>query len=74
MIDIGQNTLCFVNGNPEDVYDTQMRSMLLVYLPTKLGRFVRANVGKYSSTMVRIWDTFHQLPSIKHINVLHWLV
>ena len=28
----------------------------MVYLPTKLGDFVRANVGKYSSTMVRIWD------------------
>ena len=26
-----------------------------IYLPTKLGDFVRANVGKYSSTMVRIW-------------------
>ena len=26
-------------------------SMVLVYLPTKLGDFVRANVGKYSSTM-----------------------
>ena len=25
--------------------------MVLVYLPTKLGDFVRANVGKYSSTM-----------------------
>jgi len=28
-----------------------MRTMVLVYLPTKLGDFVRANVGKYSSTM-----------------------
>ena len=26
-------------------------SMVLVYLPTKLGDFVWANVGKYSSTM-----------------------
>jgi hypothetical protein len=25
--------------------------MVLVYLPTQLGDFVRANVGKYSSTM-----------------------
>jgi hypothetical protein len=25
--------------------------MVLVYLPTKLGDFVRANVGKYTSTM-----------------------
>jgi hypothetical protein len=25
--------------------------MVLEYLPTKLGDFVRANVGKYSSTM-----------------------
>jgi hypothetical protein len=25
--------------------------MVLVYLPTKLGDFVRANVGTYSSTM-----------------------
>ena len=30
----------------------------VVYLPTKLGDFVRANVGKYSSTMVRIWVTY----------------
>jgi hypothetical protein len=30
---------------------THMRTMVLVYLPTKLGDFVRANVGKYSSTM-----------------------
>jgi hypothetical protein len=29
--------------------------MMLVYLPTQLSDFVRANVGKYSSTMVRIW-------------------
>ena len=32
---------------------------IYIYLPTKLGDFVRANVGKcwcaYSSTMVRIW-------------------
>ena len=28
---------------------------MLVYLPTQLSDFVRANVGKYSSTMVRIW-------------------
>ena len=28
-----------------------MRTMVLVYLPTKLGDFVRVNVGKYSSTM-----------------------
>ena len=27
----------------------------MVYLPTWLGDFVRANVGTYSSTMVRIW-------------------
>ena len=25
--------------------------MVLVYLPTKLDEFVRANVGKYTSTM-----------------------
>jgi hypothetical protein len=25
--------------------------MVLVYLPTKLGDFVRVNAGKYSSTM-----------------------
>ena len=30
---------------------THMRTMVLVYLPTKLGDFFRANVGKYSSTM-----------------------
>ena len=38
--------------------------MVLVYLPTKLGDFVGANVGKYSSTMVRIWDfcwIFHEI-------------
>jgi len=34
-----------------------MRTMVLVYLPTKLGEFVRVNVGKYFSTMVRIWDS-----------------
>jgi len=28
-----------------------MQPMVLVYLPTKLADFVRANVGKYSSTM-----------------------
>ena len=28
-----------------------MRTMVLVYLLTKLGDLVRANVGKYSSTM-----------------------
>ena len=28
-----------------------MRSVVLVYLPTKLVDFVRANVDKYSSTM-----------------------
>ena len=32
-----------------------MRTMVLVYLPTELGDFVEVNVGKYSSTMVRIW-------------------
>ena len=30
---------------------SQMRTTVLEYLPTKLGDFVRANVGKYSSTM-----------------------
>ena len=30
---------------------THMQPMVLVYLPTKLDDFVRANVGKYSSTM-----------------------
>jgi hypothetical protein len=29
--------------------------MVLEYLPTKLGDLCWANVGKYSSTMVRIW-------------------
>ena len=32
--------------------------MVLLYLPTKLGDFVRANVGKYTSTMGCIWDGF----------------
>ena len=41
-----------INGN----IFCQMRTMVLEYLPTKLGDFwTRANVGKYSSTMVRIW-------------------
>ena len=31
-------------------------SMVLEYLPTKLGHFWGFYVGKYSSTMVRIWD------------------
>ena len=41
-----------------------MGSMVLVYLPTKLGNFVRANVGKYSSIMehmglkVRFFDNY----------------
>ena len=30
---------------------SDMQPMVLVYLPTWLGDFVRANVGKYSSTM-----------------------
>ena len=30
---------------------THMRTMVLVYLPTKLGDVVRVNVGKSSSTM-----------------------
>ena len=30
---------------------THMQPMVLVYLPTKLDDFVRANAGKYSSTM-----------------------
>ena len=35
-------------------------SMVLVYLPTKLGNFW-VNVGKYSSTMVRIWELYFTL-------------
>ena len=31
-------------------------ALCMVYLPTKLGDF-GVNVGKYSSTMVRIWDS-----------------
>jgi len=36
-----------------------MRTMVLVYLPTKLGDFVRANVGKYSSTMEHVGVHLH---------------
>ena len=32
-----------------------MLHVIMVYLPTKLGDLCWANVGKYSSTMVRIW-------------------
>ena len=39
---------------------TQMLTMVLEYLPTKLGDFWGFYVGKYSSTMVRIWDIFPQ--------------
>ena len=43
----------------------------MVYLPTKLSDFVRVNVGKYSSTMVRIWPRFeshfHPETSWKHV-------
>ena len=35
------------------MYD--MYGIFTIILPTWLGDFVRANVGKYSSTMVRIW-------------------
>ena len=33
------------------VFQTQMRTMVPVYLPTKLDAFVRANVVTYSSTI-----------------------
>jgi hypothetical protein len=42
-----------------------MRTMVLVYLPTELGDFVGVNVGKYSSTMVRIWVLYF-LSVVKH--------
>jgi len=43
-----------LSANSKKAVITQMRTMVLVYLTiltTKLGDFVRANVGKYSSTM-----------------------
>ena len=40
-----------------------MRTMVLVYLPTTLGDFV-ANDGKYSSTMVRIWASMGMLMEV----------
>ena len=36
---------------------THMRTMVLEYLPTKLGHFWGKYVGKDASTMVRIWVT-----------------
>ena len=42
---------------------SHMRTMVLVYLPTKLGDFV-ANDGKYSSTMVRIWASMGMLMEV----------
>ena len=45
-------------------YHTQMRTMVLDYLPTWLGYFLGVNVGKYASTMVRIWDK-QQTPEMK---------
>ena len=46
-----------------------MRTMVLVYLPTKLGDFVRANVGKYSSTMEHLGfiENFCQLETYMYI-------
>ena len=41
---------------------TRMRTMVLEYLPTNTGPFWGSVVGKYSSTMVRIWlykDSLH---------------
>jgi len=48
---------------------THMRTMVLVYLPTKLGDFVRANVGKYTihgaygfwRTIISLWITIEFL-------------
>ena len=41
----------FAHAHLGRVLDTHMQTMVLVYLPTKLGDFVRVNVVKYSSTM-----------------------
>ena len=38
-------------------YSTHMVHGAGIYLPPWLGHFVRVNVGKYASTMVRIWGT-----------------
>ena len=55
-------------------------SVVLVYSPTKLGDFVRANVDKYSSTMGKCWQIFYtwsiwvlkicQSCDVKHSKVL----
>ena len=47
-----------------------MRTMVLVYLPTSLGDFVRANVGKYSSTMIRKngYEILENVDSLKMVN------
>ena len=39
-------------------YTSHMRTMVLVYLPTKLRDFVRAILGKYSSTMEHLGMAF----------------
>ena len=47
----------FVSGDISKIWQISFPicSMVLVYLPPKLGQEIWVNVGKYSSTMVRIW-------------------
>ena len=44
---------CLVGG-----WYTHMRTMVLVYLATKLADFVRANVGVHIPAPWIIWDTY----------------
>ena len=39
-----------------NVYKSHMRTMVLVYLPTFARTKSSSFVGRYTSTMVRIWD------------------
>ena len=48
----------------KSTYESSICSMVLVYLPTKLGDFVRANVGKHTSTMEHMGDHPQVLPII----------
>ena len=47
--------------------------MVLVYLTTKLGDFVQANVGKYSSTMEQTGNGIKQ-KYIRHLNMGYYIV
>ena len=47
-------------------------SMVLEYLPTKMGDFVRANVSKYSSTMEHMGIVIYQSSKGSTIETITW--